>query len=606
MDSSKSMLDEVRLLYDAIFLDLVNMHPSIRSDLERDFTRLLNAEADVGLPFYTIALPAGCKWFEESLSAGRLKELRPPHFGVKSKVDKRPKLCYGLISQIFEPDGTLRLAFDPSYVQSVRQVLLALKKLDMECEERYTNESVRKFHEIETSLPRPWEGTWSSDTPSWALRSGHPIWGDCAELNGQTHLFDAADPLLQLDSQYNWEGLRRFSASVLYQFGQFDPYEIRPKHGPGAVSDRLESYVKYDFAYWSERLECVFPYDWHASGRFAVPDYVRYEEFASQMHAVPKTQSGPRLIAAEPTPHQWIQQGIRYWLETRCKNSILKDSIDFRSQETSRQMALAASYDGQLATVDLSSASDRLSCRLVEFLFQRNRQLLDGLHACRTRAMRDIHGELVLLRKFATQGSAVIFPLQSIVYAILALWAVGLARGKANWRELRELAPLVRVFGDDIIVPVDVYPVLKGLLETLLLKVNTTKSHATGYFRESCGMDAYAGIDVTPAYLRKFYSSTPESLVSIVEASNNFHKKGYWHTAKYLEQTVPWAERKLIPIGTTLGAVGLFSYCGVSTDHLRKRYNRDLHREEVKLIDVEIKPTLVQGDGEGPHFVRLT
>jgi hypothetical protein len=599
MDSNNSMLTEVRLLYAAIFLDLGKLHPTICAELEREFTRLLKAESACGLPFYTIALPDGHKWLDKSLSSGRLVEPRPPHFGVKGKGDKRPRFLWVLFSRIFEPDGTLQLALDPSYIQSLRQVMMACKKLDMECERKYTDESVTKFHEIEKSLPKPRIDSWNSNIPRWVHLTGHPIWGPAAELDRQACVPDVADTLLQLDEKFDWDGLRRFSARVLHSFGQFDPFAIEPKHGPGAVSDREAKYVKYDFRSWTNRLEPVFPYDYHANSGLSVPDYVVYKEYPSKMHAVPKTQSGPRLIAAEPTSHQWIQQGIRRWLEQRTKRSILAGCIDFTSQHLSRDMCLEASVSGDSATVDLSSASDRLSVRLVEFLFQHNRPLLDGLHASRTRAIESLNGEVLYLNKFASQGSAVIFPLQSIVYTILALWAVGLTRGQRHYEGIASLATSVRVFGDDIIVPSDAYPVLQGLLETLLLKVNDNKSHFHGFFRESCGMDAYKGVDVTPAYLRKFYSKTPENLSSVTEASNNFFKKGYWHTAKHLEKTVPEAERKLIPVGTGLGSVALFSYCGNCMDHLAKRWNDNYHIWEHRVITVDTRVDLRHGDGEG-------
>nr|WKV33436.1 MAG: RNA-dependent RNA polymerase [Riboviria sp.] len=600
MDHKNSMLLDVQGLYASIFEDLRIMHPSISSSLVRDLSRLASQRvSSCGLPFYTIALPAACKWFDQSLAAERLLDPRPPHFGVKGGSDRRPTMFWSLFSEIFEPDGTLRSDLDKSAVASMRQLLLAAKKLRLECEERYTKASVQTFHEIERSLPRPRENTWSSDTPEWSSLGGHPIWGDKPEYDGQTSLFDTPDTVLQLDSVYDWDGLRRFSGGILHQFGPFDPYTIRSKHGPGAVSDRLEPYVKYDFAYWSERLEQVFPYDWHASTDFSVPDYARYKEFHSKMHAVPKTQAGPRLIAAEPTSHQWIQQGIRRWLESRTKVSCLAESISFDDQTPSRELALRASANGEMTTVDLSSASDRLTCRLVEYIFQSNRPLLDALHASRTRALVDLYGEMILLRKFASQGSAVIFPLQSIVYAILAAWSVMVTTNRKDWSYAKWACSQVRVFGDDIIVPTYAYPVLAGLLKSCLLKVNDAKTHSTGYFRESCGMDAFQGTDVTPAYFREGYSSTPESLASVLQCSNNFFKKGYWHAAKYLETTIPEKELKLIPVGERFGSASLFSFCGESVQHLRGRWNDKLQIEEHLVLAVSNKSALHQGSGNG-------
>lgn len=618
MDHVKSMLsntgkfdelasaEEVLGLYGAIFEDCAVEHPAIRSTFERDYSRLQVAVVENGLPFFTIALPTAGKWFDHCLSEGRLVEPRPPHFGVKGKGDRRPAFLNGLFSLIFEPDGTLLSTPDISAIKSTRQVLLVLKKLEMECESKYTAKAVEDFHEIEKSLPAPRPHTWNSDIPSWSSLSGHPIWGVRDDDDRQTHMFDVADPLLQLDFNPNWEGLRRFSARVLSEFGEFEPAGIREKHGPGAVSDREATYVKYDFKYWTERLESVFPYDWHASSDYSVPAYVTYREFASQMHAVPKTQSGPRLIAAEPTCHQWIQQGILRWLEAGISSSVLRQNLDLRDQEPSRAAALEASRSGLLTTVDLSSASDRLSCRLVEFLFQVNRPLLDGLHASRTRALRALDGELVLLKKFASQGSAVIFPVQSIVYTILALWACGIASGKTEYHDIIQAGKQVRVFGDDIIVPKDAYPVLAGLLKTCLLKVNALKTHDSGFFRESCGMDAYANVDVTPAYLRKFYRPPAETLASVAECSNNFHKRGFWRVAQWLDSTIPASEFKLMPVGEGFGAIARFSFCGNDVNHLRSRENVDLHRPEVRILDVTSRDTRRRGDGNGSltQFLR--
>jgi hypothetical protein len=166
----------------------------------------------------------------------------------------------------------------------------------------------------------------------------------------------------------------------------------------------------------------------------------------------------------------------------------------------------------------------------------------------------------------------------------------------------------VRIFGDDIIVPADAYPVLKSLLETCLLKVNTSKTFDSGKFRESCGMDAYDGVDVTPAYFREQYGPSPTSLESIIECSNNFHKKGYWSSADFLSRTVPKEVLRLIPIvddpngpqgGGEAGTFGLYSYCGKDLSHLRRRWNSNLHKYERRAIRVHSEPLVVQGEGNG-------
>lgn len=593
----KSELTEVVGLYDSIFKDLVARHHSIHTELRRDLSRLRDAGLRSGLPLYTIVLPSLDKFLLRSLDKGVLEPVRPPLLGAKSKVDLRPKFLYGLWVRIFERDGTLRADVDITSIAELHQVFLAAKKLRVDCEERYVKKTISDFVSIERHLPTSWNQTWDDDHPVWVPRTGHPIWGSSQSDPGSNTLFDS-DSLQDHRLQFDWESLRRFTAKVVSQFGELDVWSLRPKHGPGAISDK-SSHTKYDLLHWTKRLDAVFPYDWFGAPNPEFLDYFQYREFPSRLYAVPKTQSGPRLIAAEPTAHQWIQGGIQRWLEERVQRSVLRHSIDFGRQDLSKDLALRGSSHGRLATIDLSSASDRLTTRLVEYVFQSNRSLLDALHACRTRVCEVSEGELILLRKFSTQGSACTFPVQTIVFSILSAWACAQVDEHKDL-SLDGIFNLVRVFGDDIIIPSNVYPVLVPLLEELCLKVNESKSFVHGLFRESCGMDAYAGVDVTPAYYRQVYGPAPTSLKSVVECSNNFYMKGWWHTADYLLKTVPAEERVKLPtVAPDSGAFGVISYSGSDLGHLRRRWNDKLQRFEVKVIDVKnsLQKTKHQGHG---------
>lgn len=595
----KSALDEVVGLYTNILTDLGRWHPSISVELSRDISRLQKASLSSGLPLFTITLPLMSKFLQRSLDEGVLIRPYPHLLGAKSRADLRPKLFYGLWSMVFEADGTLKSEPDIPAIASLREIFLAVKKLNLECEPRYVDKAIAEFIEIEKSLPCSRDDTWDHDDPIWCRLDGHPIWGPVSMDIRQASLFGDDHTLFLSGFDPNWAGFRDFVARFSAQLGDLHPFEIKPKHGPGAVSDK-STYTKYDGLHWTKRLESVFPYDWFGAPSSEYLDYVQFVEYPSRLVAVPKTQSGPRLIACEPTCHQWIQGGLQRWLEEKLTHSVLKDSIAFRDQNASRVMALDSSRSGSHCTVDLSSASDRLTTRLVEYCFQGNRSLLDALHACRTRCVEISPKEVLLLRKFSTQGSACTFPVQTIVYCLLAIWAVALTRKQYDWASLSAFAKEVRVFGDDIIAPTDSYPVLTSLLGTCLLKVNTSKSYSSGKFRESCGMDAYDGVDVTPAYFRQLLGSAPTSLESLVECSNNFHSKGYWQTADYLLKMVPYQERKNILIkAMDSGAFGFASFCGSSVEHLKRRYNTNLHKVEVKLLGVFSKMTRRRGRGHG-------
>jgi hypothetical protein len=143
----------------------------------------------------------------------------------------------------------------------------------------------------------------------------------------------------------------------------------------------------------------------------------------------------------------------------------------------------------------------------------------------------------------------------------------------------------IRIYGDDIIVPAEAGHELEYLLGYLQLEVNQAKTHRTGKFRESCGLEAYDGIDVTPAYVLRVLESQrpesePETTVSIVESSNNFFRKGWWQAADYLRTTVAGAKIEPVPIDS--GLFGFVSFSGGIPS--RTRWNKFLQREEFRTM----------------------
>jgi hypothetical protein len=610
-----SDLELVRGLYKALLLkDMPLYHPDIDCvEWERDYSRLLEADPERGLWLYAVDLPEimNCflgymetysTGFDSSFSLDQYVSSTYPEgiylMGKKSTSDRRPRFLHGLWSGVLEVDGVLKADPNSSCLMSLRQILLMVKKLKITCEEKDVEKAIDAFREIENNLPRSWKDTWDRDDPRWTPRFGHPLWGRPDEGVDSNDLFDSSS-MHGLGFEPDWNGFRELCSRFCSQLGYLDTWSIRPTHGPGAVSDKERDFVKYDFRNWPEKLEAVFPYDWHASSDLSKPDYVTIREFPSRLIAVPKTLKGPRLIAAEPTAHQWIQGGIRRWLEERLKHSFLKDCSTMRTQVPSQELAHKSSLSRSHATIDLSSASDRLTTRLVEYVFQSNRTILDALHASRTRACQISDKELVLLKKFATQGSACTFPVQTIVYSLLSIWAVCLVRGFGP-DEAYKASSQVQVFGDDIIVPTDCYGVATGLLESVGLVVSKSKSFCFSNFREACGMDAYKGVDITPAYVRQGYDPSPPSIESVVECSNNLHYAGYWHTADYLTRTIPENERKLLPVKALDGGyLGFGSFTGEDLSFLRSRYNNHLHFVEYRILTVDHKVVKRTGLGNG-------
>jgi hypothetical protein len=221
---------------------------------------------------------------------------------------------------------------------------------------------------------------------------------------------------------------------------------------------------------------------------------------------VPKDSRGPRLISMEPLEIQWIQQGLSKKFVKRVeRHALTRGFVNFTDQTINRALAREASERGHLATLDLKAASDRVPLKLVEYLFPED--LFKAMMACRSTCTTLPSGEVLPLYKFAPMGSALCFPVMATT-----LWALTqsiLSLDPDDLDEREELHALPRsprlatfVYGDDLIVPTDAASRVFAELPHYGLKLNEQKSYTTGFFRESCGMDAYFGDQVTPVRLR--------------------------------------------------------------------------------------------------------
>lgn len=370
----------------------------------------------------------------------------------------------------------------------------------------------------------------------------------------------------------------------LYERGQ----GIGFKHGPGAVAEGLKNHEKSCFPNWPLKLQNTFPWELCGKTIGASMEKPSHHEKASRLICVPKTAKGPRLIAAEPTSHQWCQQLLLRFLFVQCREHFGVHFIDFKDQQKSGDMVLEASLNRQLATVDLSDASDRLTCWTVERLLRSNPSLLTALHAARTRYIQDEISEypsFLSLRKFASQGTATTFPVMSLVMLCIALGSTLMHTERVTWAHLRELRTKVRVFGDDIILPIHGYGRLVRAMDLLQLKVNVAKSYINGHFRESCGSDGYLGYDITPSKPRTLVADSPASCQAVVDTSNNLFNKGLWYASRTADDQLPISVRKYLRIvgPNDAGFSGFSSYVGGDERHLIKRWNSGLHRDEVRV-----------------------
>jgi hypothetical protein len=153
---------------------------------------------------------------------------------------------------------------------------------------------------------------------------------------------------------------------------------------------------------------------------------------------------------------------------------------------------MSSSIDQEYCTLDLKEASDRIGTELVRYLF--GNYVFDTLDSTRASQVVLLDRRLVELQMFAPMGNCLTFPVESLVFWSLVRAGI-LSKYGVNCTE-------VYVFGDDIIFPTKYYDgAINGLIRSGLIP-NVGKTFRKGFFRESCGVDAYKGINVTPHRVR--------------------------------------------------------------------------------------------------------
>lgn len=566
--------------------------------LDLDCERLALNCRERGLGFFSLDLPALDSLLTQGLETGRLV-LSGPYSRRVSKRIRVPRFFSGLWLRVFDKDACLKEDADVDAILFLRQVFCLGKKVQHECSRNRLEEAVKEYYDIEHEM-RPPTLQWEADEldPKGRLNDIHIcdiIGAPSVDLYSQQCEYSSA-------LQGSFERVQQVADLLSAGLGFCEPVtysgdlhdQNRPsgfRHGPGAVADRRGIVDKYTMPRWSAKLEGWFPYRQCGTSAGDTESQPVNHEVASRLIAVAKTAKAPRLIAKEPTEHQWCQQVLRHFMVSRLKDLFGSDFVCFERQDLSQQMALQASCDRSLATIDLSSASDRLSCWLVERVFRRNPSLLHCLHAARTRYIRDdISPEpsWLKLRKFASQGTATTFPVQTFVFLCIA---IGISiEGRVTWHKIRRLRSQIRVFGDDIIIPNARYAGMVSMLNALGLKVNEGKSFHLGHFRESCGMDGFKGFDVTPLKPQQIIPDSPATRQAVLDNTNNLFYKGFWHASTVCESTLGYRHLRRLPVvGRDSGSQGLGSFCGESFDHLTRRWHESLHRYEYRVIRLSVR-----------------
>lgn len=198
---------------------------------------------------------------------------------------------------------------------------------------------------------------------------------------------------------------------------------------------------------------------------------------------VDKNAKTDRFISAEPSGNLFLQLGFGSAIRKRLK----RVGVNLDDQKINQRYAARAWVDG-LATVDLSRASDTICRELVWLLLPPSWAF--ALDSVRSPACQ-LEGRTYHLSKFSSMGNGFTFELESLIFWALAR-ATQIIRGDAQ-------GP-ISVYGDDIICPVGLVPMLRDIFTFCGFTLNDKKTHSDGPFRESCGKHYFEGYDVSPIY----------------------------------------------------------------------------------------------------------
>jgi hypothetical protein len=382
-----------------------------------------------------------------------------------------------------------------------------------------------------------------------------------------------------------YSAARQIVGRVIYRINWSD---IIPSHGPGAVYPSAQPCDKSDFSTIYSTIDPYYPYYDYFCG---IPSFAQdlwkennrslrqSESIEARLVAVPTDSRGPRLICVHPRESIWIQQGCRKLLERAIMSSKspCHGRITFNDQGTNGKLALESSKNREFCTLDLKEASDRISCKLVRFLFG---DYAYGYLSCsRASEVKLLDGRVIKLRKWAPMGNALCFPVQSLIFYALVRAGIRSHYG-IDCRE-------VFVFGDDILFPTKYYDGAVQALARSGLIPNPNKTFRHGFFRESCGVDAFKGVNVTPHRLRRLDVESVSGAMSVSSLAKRLRIDGFRMTSDGLYRMLSDHGWKL-HLSNNPDAQGIFRYEPCQLDTLMRygyvRFNSRIHRWESKLL----------------------
>lgn len=308
--------------------------------------------------------------------------------------------------------------------------------------------------------------------------------------------------------------------------------------GSVAYSDscRMRKFEQWDYPYFLDITypvnDCPFPQEY---------EYQRlYDPLApwtekpiphrrvAEVVAVPKNYKSFRIIAKENSTRQWFLQAIRTRLERCIQYNGFSEYIPLEAQHHNQLCCFNGSMSDSYSTIDLSSASDRISVSIFREVFPE--KVVDAVSQYRSSYI-DIDGKIYTSQMVSTSGSAVCFVVEAILFYAIAQCATNIVERFTGNSLLPPAA-----YGDDIIIDNAAYETCVDILAILGFKVNLDKSFTSpSLYRESCGVEFINGVETTSVYYpRQIIKDSVKSAESLISMHNRLYK--FWDVHVFLKK----------------------------------------------------------------------
>lgn len=319
-----------------------------------------------------------------------------------------------------------------------------------------------------------------------------------------------------------------------------------PRPGPGATNTPVAKHLRYRPHVLYEQIDTVLPYvDWFYVHPWDCVDQTKHllelekakvKEPTARFKFVHKKVGKARGICIEQNEMQFLQQAVKHGIYRYVESHpSTKGRVNFSDQSVNARLALESSRNRRMATIDMSEASDRVHRHLVSYLFH-GHELHDVLMALSTRSIELPEGSqpsMIRISKYAPMGSGLCFPIMSLIHWALIRAIIHLSMLPNDFKRN------VYVYGDDIIIPCDCIEAVYTYLPLFGMKLNVDKSFYRSSFRESCGVHAFDGVDITPVYVKYILTSTNmKHAMSCIQVESQMYHKGFHNVAAIMRENV--------------------------------------------------------------------